>query len=348
MIPACLSWFSRFSIRVRSRFEHVFLTDEYSACPEGSLDKNVKNKHKTGMTKSIPASQVFEDETFPLAFRRVDNHQDTNVHRHEFYELVIILTGRGRHITDREEYAIEAGDVFLLRGAMAHGYAGMARMTLVNILFDPARLGLPMGYLEDVPGYHALFHVEPQLRAQERFRSRLRLAEAELTQAAGMIVSLQQELERKRPGYRFQACAILMELIDFLSRCYSHVKRHEERASLRVGEVLSYIEQHYREPLTIRQLTRIAHMSESTLLRTFRRVLGRTPMVHVIRLRIMRAAEILQGDARITETAFECGFSDSNYFSRQFRQIMGVSPRQFRDGRRAAVRRSQSVPLSRV
>jgi len=299
------------------------------------------------MPKSIRASEVFDDKTFPLAFRRVDNHQDTSVHSHEFYELVVILAGHGRHITDREEYPIEAGDVFLLRGDMAHGYAGMARMALVNILFDPGRLGLPRGYLQDVPGYHALFHVEPQLRVQDRFRNRLHLAEEELTEAAGMIVRLQQELEHKRPGYRFQACADLMVLIGFLSRCYSHVNRHSDRSFLRVGEVLSYIEQHYREPLTIGQLTRVAHMSESTLLRTFRRVLGRTPMEHVIRQRILRATELLKGDARITEAAYECGFGDSNYFSRQFRQVMGVSPRQFREGRRPAARPAHSRKRSR-
>ncbi len=299
------------------------------------------------MRNPIRASEVFPDEAFPLEFRRHDDHKDTSVHSHEFYELVIILAGHGRHITDREEYPIAAGDVFLLRGDMKHGYAGTARMTLVNILFDPKRLGLPMGYLQDVAGYHALFHVEPQLRAQDRFRNRLRLDEKELAEAAGMIVRLQRELERKRPGYRFQACAELMDLVDFLSRCYSHVNRHSDRSFLRVSEVLSYIEQHYREPLTVRQLTQIAHMSESTLLRTFHRVLGRTPIEHVIRLRVMRAAELLRGDTRITEAAFECGFSDSNYFSRQFRQVMGVSPRQFRERGRPAGRRSQPVNPSR-
>lgn len=298
----------------------------------------------------IKASAVFADEAFPLAFRRHDDHGDTDVHTHEFYELVVILAGHGRHITDREEYPLKGGDVFLLRGEMEHGYADTERMTLVNILFDPDRLGLPMAYLQDVAGYHALFHVEPRLRAQDRFRNRLRLAEEELAEAAKMIVRIQQELERKRPGYRFQACADLMNLIEFLSRCYSHVNRQSDRSLLRVSEVLSYIEQHYREPLTVEQLTRIAHMSESTLLRTFRRILGRTPIEHVIRLRVMRAAELLQGDTRITEAAFECGFSDSNYFSRQFRQIVGVSPRQFReDRRRAASRRYRStLPAGRM
>jgi AraC-like DNA-binding protein len=283
------------------------------------------------MHRRLEAATVFADMAFPLALIRNDDHAPCPVHSHGFHELVLILAGRGRHVTDREEYPIEAGDVFLLRDDMAHGYANTERMTLYNILFDPHRLRLPLVHLQDSPGYQALFRVEPELRKHDRFRNRLRLSEEELAEAAGMIARLQEELGRQKPGYRFQACADLMDLIGFLSRCYSRTVHPSARPPLRMGEVLSYIEQHYREPITVRQLTRIAGMSESTLLRTFRRVLGRSPIEHVIRVRILHASEWLQrGDSRVTEVAFECGFSDSNYFSRQFRKVMGSTPRAFR------------------
>ncbi len=283
------------------------------------------------MNRRLKSAVVFSDQAFPLACLRIDNHQDCAIHRHEFHEIVCILTGRGRHITEREEYPIAAGDVFLLRDSMAHGYADMERMTLVNILFDPKRLALPMDYLRDLPGYHALFQVEPRLRTYNRFRNRLQLPEEKLAEAAGIIARLQQELERRPPGYRFQACAHLMSLIAFVSRCYSLSDRQLDRPLLRMGEALSFIEQHYSEPITVPQLMRLARMSESSLLRTFRRVLNRSPIEHVIRVRVLKASEWLrQGDVRVTEAAFKCGFNDSNYFSRQFRQVMGVSPREYR------------------
>ena len=98
-----------------------------------------------------------------------------------------------------------------------------------------------------------------------------------------------------------------------------------------MGEVLSYIEQHHHEPITVKHLTKLAGMSESTLMRTFRRVFGRSPIDHVIRVRIGRACQLLQrDDIRITEAAFQCGFTDSNYFSRQFHRVTGMSPREYR------------------
>lgn len=262
---------------------------------------------------------------------RVEDHADTAVHGHAFHELVVILAGSGRHVLDGVEYPISAGDVFVLRGAMQHGYEHTQQVTLVNILYHPRQLGLPLGELRDLPGYHALFRIEPRLRPSERFQRRFQLTEEDLAEAAGLIFRLEQELRHRRPGYRFVACAHLMNLIGFLSRCYSHAEAPIERPLLRMGEVLSYVEQHFREPITVRQLTRIAHMSESTLMRTFRRVLGRSPIEHVIRLRVLKAGELLErGDVRVTEAAFSCGFTDSNYFSRQFRRVMGVGPREYR------------------
>jgi AraC family L-rhamnose operon transcriptional activator RhaR/AraC family L-rhamnose operon regulatory protein RhaS len=284
------------------------------------------------MIGSIKATEVFEDTAFPISCRRHENHLSSALHRHDFHELVVILSGHGRHITDTENYPVQAGDVFLIRGDMAHGYAETDRMALANILFDPQRLKLPLGELRDVSGYHSLFRIEPGLRRVDRFRSRLRLSEEELSETARLILQLEEELEHKRPGYRFVACAHLMRLIAYLSRCYSREGKRSNQRLPRMGDVLSFIEQHYREPITIEQLCKQGHMSESTLMRCFRRVLSRSPIEHVIRVRIAHAEDTLrqQDDLRITDAAFECGFTDSNYFSRQFRRVTGLSPRAYR------------------
>ncbi len=254
------------------------------------------------------------------------------MHSHEFHELVMILSGRGRHVTAEGEYEITAGEVFMIRGALAHGYKQSDRMHLVNILFDPRLLRLPMFYLDDLPGYHAFFLVEPKLRRHAQFRHSLRLPPAELAEAAAIVARLEHELSRKPAGYRFMACAHFMQLVAFLARGYFRTAANDgEGWSLqKVSEVLSYIDSRYRERITVAMLAKVAGMSESTLTRTFHKVMGRPPLDHVIRVRIGRARELLRRrGARVTETAFACGFNDGNYFSRQFRKVTGMGPRVY-------------------
>ncbi len=125
-----------------------------------------------------------------------------------------------------------------------------------------------------------------------------------------------------------------MQLIGHVSRCCSQTQTSEQRPLMQMGRLLSYMEEHYHEPVTIRQLTKVAGMSESALMRSFRRMVNHSPMDYLIRLRVARACDLLQhGDMRVTEVAYECGFNDSNYFSRQFRRVMGQTPREYRRAR---------------
>lgn len=284
--------------------------------------------HKQG--KVIIASAVFPERRFPLAVIEQSRHGPTDIHHHEFHELVVILAGHGRHITEQETHPIAAGDVFLIGREAAHAYADTQNLALVNILFDPQRLHLPLADLGNVPGYQALFRVEPKLRPHDRLRGRLHLTTDELAVAAPFIARLRAELAKKAPGYRFAACICLMDLILYLSRCYSRVEAPAGGAVLRIGHVLSHIEKHFAEPIRVAQLAKLARLSESSLLRTFRTVMGTSPLDHIIRVRIDKASELLRhDDVRVTEAAYQCGFHDSNYFARQFRKVTGRTPRQF-------------------
>ena len=99
---------------------------------------------------------------------------------------------------------------------------------------------------------------------------------------------------------------------------------------LSLGGVLSHLEKHYMEPMTLDDLAHVAHVSRRQLNRAFRLATGCAPMDYLIRLRVRRACELLrQGPLNVTEVAGRVGFGDSNYFSRQFRRVMNCSPRTY-------------------
>ncbi|KHL52503.1 AraC family transcriptional regulator [Xanthomonas cannabis] len=96
---------------------------------------------------------------------------------------------------------------------------------------------------------------------------------------------------------------------------------------------LVHLGEHYAEPLTLGDLARQAHVSQSHLGFLFRDELG-TPFKPMLQqLRIEKAKELLhrQPKLRITEVALKVGFGDLSHFEKSFRRLVGVSPREFRN-----------------
>ena len=60
---------------------------------------------------------------------------DYPMHNHDFYELVVILSGKAIHIIEDEEYPIEAGHIFIINGEKSHGYRDVDGLRYFNVKF---------------------------------------------------------------------------------------------------------------------------------------------------------------------------------------------------------------------
>jgi len=285
------------------------------------------------MTNHLLKKQdLFEDPTLPLQVYIRDPQPEFPMHSHGFDELVIILKGTARHIIDDQIFPVKSGDVFVISPNHMHQYQDMHGLALANILFDPGPLAMEQWDIRALPGFHALFSLEPAFRAQHNFRSRLQLAERQLNHANEIIHDLTRETEGRNPGYRVMAIGLFMQLAVYLSRCYSEEPSDESLDLLRIGDAIAHIETHYTEKISLDELAKKSHLSKRHFLRIFHDCIGRSPIDHLMHVRIQKAAELLKHtDRTITDIAFDCGFSDSNYFTRCFRKVMEQTPSQHRE-----------------
>jgi AraC family L-rhamnose operon transcriptional activator RhaR/AraC family L-rhamnose operon regulatory protein RhaS len=281
--------------------------------------------------RTLRKEDWFHPDGFPLVVARREPQEPFGLHCHEFSEVVIITGGSGRHVTGKESWPLVAGDVFVIGGSRPHDYQDLDGLTLINILFDPAGLTFDPLDLTSLAGYHALFTLEPAWRRRHGFKSRLHLAPKDLGVVTGLVDRLEAELRDRAPGFRFLATALYMQLVGYLARCYSLSKNPDSRALLRLGEAISYLETHFTEPLDLDHLVGIAQMSKRGFFRAFRAAMGSPPIAYLIQLRVNRAADLLRRtDRSVTDVAFDVGFSDSNYFARQFHKVLGCTPRDYR------------------
>ncbi len=98
------------------------------------------------------------------------------------------------------------------------------------------------------------------------------------------------------------------------------------------SKVIAYVEEHYRTPLEVSELARIACLSESQFRKRFVKLFKISPSKFINRIRVQTAAKLLlSSDAAIAEIALQCGFCDQSYFTRQFSHFFGLTPKRYRD-----------------
>ena len=92
-----------------------------------------------------------------------------------------------------------------------------------------------------------------------------------------------------------------------------------------------WMDRTYAQPLDIPELARIAIVSEAHFIRTFKETFGETPHRYLQRRRVERSMFLLrETDRSVTDICLDVGFGSLGTFSRTFRDIVGVSPSEYR------------------
>lgn len=269
------------------------------------------------------------DESFPLFIQFGRHDIPLFVHGHEdFFELVTVLDGSAEHIVDGERSAISKGDVFVIGNGISHGFDSPEDLRICNIMYRPEMLFHGDSDIRQLPGFHALFLLEPYLSSTQHFQSRLRLTPAELARVLPIINAAEQEYTSDHPGRKTMVLSLVRQLAVLLSRLYDCPAKPREIAG--IADAAAFLEAHFNENISVSDAAERSHYSQRHFIRLFTSVYGVTPQKYLLNVRLRHASALLRDSSlSVTETALRCGFSDSNYFSRIFRKYTGSSPSDF-------------------
>lgn len=159
---------------------------------------------------------------------------------------------------------------------------------------------------------------------------------AALRQTAMLMYQEQQE---QKPGWQQMLVAQLMATIVTVGRLV------DEQASPDIGRLpprhvareltdrcSAYIESHLYEDLSLTNVAHQFHVSPEHLTRTFKRETGVAFYQYVLLQRIEESKRLLleSADLSLTEIAYTLGFASSSHFTRTFRSVTNLTPREFR------------------
>jgi len=118
-----------------------------------------------------------------------------------------------------------------------------------------------------------------------------------------------------------------MDFID--SACETIMLDRQDKYVRIFREVDAYMNSHYSEPLSLEQMSELFGISPNYFSRLFKQYLGTSFIDHLTACRMRVAKQMIRTGMKITEVAQLTGFSDYSYFSRVFRNVEGLSPREF-------------------
>ncbi len=141
------------------------------------------------------------------------------------------------------------------------------------------------------------------------------------------MVALAREGERYAP----QIVACLLQLLGYCEE-KEILQKAETPSNWKepIHRAIRFMEKHFTEQLTLAKIAETAGMSPKYFCSYFKKYTGTTAVTYLTTLRIRRAKELLRGGASVLESAFSCGFENTSFFIKKFKEATGKTPGQYK------------------
>ncbi|MCR5586318.1 MAG: AraC family transcriptional regulator [Lachnospiraceae bacterium] len=257
-------------------------------------------------------------------------------HWHKEFELFLCIDGRVEISVEDESFVMEKDDVVFINSNQLHSAkpvdGGSAAFFAVD--FMPAILE------KDRHSNFYMKYVGTVLEGKVKFQNFIKKSEAVNDGWGEKLVLLLKDLyacpEHDLSGDELMIRGHIMEMWNLL---YSNavekneMTKHELLAIKRFKPVVKYIDENYEYDISLAELAALIPMSEGQFCRSFRSVMGYSPVQYMNRYRILKSCHLLrETDDKISEIANRCGFRNISYFNKVFLRTIGCKPNEYRKG----------------
>lgn len=292
------------------------------------LDPSLK-EHASHGTKEHPMIGLrFEAGTnslYPKYFF-VDRHW------HHTIEIILIVRGTYEFEINLERYTLSEGDIAFLNSGDLHQITGLEEHTLHEVfIFNPELLAF------EYPDTLQTDILQPFLKHDIIFPHVLHPNDALYNILCPKIQMVLRDSLSKNDNW-YISCKL--QLLDLLCTMYFHhfflqkndvLSSYDRQKIARYKKIISYMEAHYSENVTLDQLAEIAGCNSQYLCRFFKEITGIPPMKYLIQYRIEQACEMLRDTTKTgLEISLDCGFDNVSYFIRKFKELKGCTPKEYR------------------
>lgn len=244
----------------------------------------------------------------------VERHISLNYpqHWHDYFEIEIIIKGIGTHILNGNAYPISKGDAYLLTPVDFHEIDASSPIELINISFDEVWLSEIMRTFLYTTDFAKKRRFEGQDYQRMVMAAELLSHECE-TDAPCINQLLEYLLSRFMPQEILQSKIVSNQV--YLTG---------------IKKAVAYIELHFREKVTLQQLSDMSGYNPTYFSELFRKFTGETYIERLTSLRINYAKALLARGLSVSDACFESGFGSLSNFLTAFKSKCGMPPSKYR------------------
>lgn len=233
---------------------------------------------------------------------------ETNRHDLDSWMYAAVLEGKGRLSCGDNSYSLEKGDCFLIDCRIPHNYKSSES--------DPWEL------------MWIHFSGATSKQYYENFTAKSRnvfhpIAFENVTSALSEIINCN---EQKDPNAEVLTSGLIVQLLTAALTSACAAEQADSALKQKLKAVNIFIEEHFKEDLTLERLSTEFYISKYYLSREYKKIYGRTIFQHIITCRINYGKYLLRfSDNSVEEIAHKCGFNDQSYFVRQFKKAENLT-----------------------
>ena len=264
------------------------------------------------------ASYIDPDEAFHFARKELARKFPEKAHDHDFFEVFLIESGKTAHWINGVTQTLEPGQLVFIRPSDRHAFKADRKLgcKIINVMFRIETAEHLINRYGDTIDhrYFAATETLPELHnlGPARFERAVNVAQ--------QLKTARRELARIEE--------YLLTLINRVADASSQVDAHAPKWFVKACSAI-------QSPDVFRKggsaFIAACGRSHEHVCRTTHQRFGMTPTQYVNQIRIQHAAHLLRSDdLSIEELALQCGFENTGYFYRLFRQNYGTTPKTYR------------------
>lgn len=256
-----------------------------------------------------------------------DSYSTVYAHTHDFYEIYMFLSGSIKFFVEDTFYEVKYGDIIVVPPYTIHQmipidpnstydrvFMHITEACLSSFTFNEHSLLDPIHMA--TKSKHYLFHITESEDHEQIFQAMYKVYRTKIDDYYG-----KEMLNRSR------IIQIMTLLNKHILLDLGPIKKTQVHPI--VDQVLAYINEHYNEPITLEEISRIFGVNKYTLTRFFKQQTARTIHDYIQLKRISMAKQKITEGISPSAVYYEVGFQEYSTFYRAFKKMEQITPAEF-------------------